>query len=118
MHAYGPLGLFSPSFLSEQVKPSFVTYWSAAVPGTSIPQNDGYLIGGYFTSKQTNPITGAMSCPRYFYAVHMAEDIQVCVSTDYDRGLAYSVDFGGMESCTVGNPLAEANWSSFGDHWN
>ena len=95
----------------------YQTYWCAAPPGTSISQNDGYLFGGYFTSKQTNPITGAMSCPRYFYAVHMAEDIQVCVSTDYDRGFAYSVDFGGMESCTVGNPLAEAKQNEFGDHW-
>ena len=89
------------------------TYWCAAAPG--VPQNEGYLFGGYFTSKQTNPITGAMSCPRYFYSLHLAEDIQVCVSTDYTRGRSYSVDFGGMESCSMGNPLAEANQNDLGE---
>jgi len=93
----------------------YAAYWCAAAPGMVIPQNEGYLFGGYFTSKHTNPVTSAMSCPRYFYSLHMAEDIQVCVSTDYARGTDYSVDFGGMESCSMGNPLAEAKPNDLGE---
>ena len=103
------------SFLSLA---KYEAYWCAALPGTPVPESDGYMFGGYYTSKVSNPITGAMTCPRFFYPLHMGEDIEVCVSTDYERGFAYAVDFGGLESCTVGNPLADskpndtnpANW--------
>ena len=69
-------------------------------------QNEGYLFGGYYTSKISNPVTNTMTCPRFFYSLHMGEDTKVCVSTDYERGSAYAVDFAGFESCLVGNPLA------------
>lgn len=91
-------------------------YWCAALSDVKLSQNDGYLFGGYYTSKASNPITGAMACPRFFYPLHLGEDIKVCVSTDYEQGFAYAVDFAGFDSCTVGNPLAspsgrsQANW--------
>ena len=84
-------------------------YWCAALPGTPIPENDGYLFGGYYTSKASNPVTGSMTCPRFYYPLHLGEDIEICVSSDYTRGFAYNVDFGGLESCTMGNPLADSN---------
>ena len=85
----------------------YEAYWCAALPGTTIPENDGYLFGGYYTSRTSNPVTGSMTCPRFFYPIHLGEDIEVCVSTDYERGFGSAVDFGGFESCTVGNPLAD-----------
>ena len=93
-------------------------YWCAALNGVPLRQNEGYLFGGFYTSKVSNPVTGAMTCPRYFYPLHLGEDTEVCVSTDYERGFAYAVDFAGFESCSVGNPLADpspndsnpANW--------
>ena len=96
----------------------YETYWCAALTGTRLHQNEGYLFGGFYTSKLSNPVTGSMACPRFFYPIHMGEDTEVCVSTDYERGYAYAVDFGGFESCTMGNPLADttpndgspANW--------
>ena len=86
---------------------NYETYWCAALPGVSIPQNEGYLFGGFYTSKTTNPVTGAMACPPFFYTLHMGEDINICVSTDYERGFAYAIEFGGLESCSMGNPLAD-----------
>ena len=47
-----------------------------------------------------------MSCPRFFSPLHIGEDIKVCVSSDYERGYAYAVPFGGFDSCIVGNPMA------------
>ncbi len=84
----------------------YEAYWCAALPGISIPQNKGSLFGGFYTSKMINPVTGAMACPRFFYPVHIGEDIKVCVSTDYEHGFAFAVEFGGLESCSMGNPLA------------
>ena len=89
-------------------KANYQTYWCAPLNGVQLHQNEGYLFGGYYTSKVSNPITGAMSCPRYFYPVHMLEDTKVCVSTDYERAFAYAVDFAGFESCSMGNPLADS----------
>ena len=81
-------------------------YWCAALPGTAVQQNSGYLFGGFYTSTESNPVTGTMSCPRFFIPLHMGEDIKVCVSSDYERGYAYAVPFGGFDSCKVGNPMA------------
>ena len=91
------------SFLSRAY---YSTYWCAALNGVQVNQNEGYLFGGYYTSKISNPITGAMSCPQFYTAVHMFEDTTLCVSSDYERASAYSVDFAGFESCSIGNPLA------------
>lgn len=94
------------SFLSRA---TYEAYWCAALPGTELPEDSGYLFGGFYTSTASNPVTGTMSCPRFFYPLHMGEDIKVCVSTDYEQGYAYSVVFGGFESCQAGNPLADTN---------
>ena len=85
---------------------SYEAYWCAALPGQELPQNSGYLFGGFYTSTESNPVTGSMSCPRFFSPLHMGEDIKVCVSSDYERGYAYAVPFGGFDSCIVGNPMA------------
>ena len=87
----------------------YEAYWCAALDGARIQQSDGYLFGGYYTSAIANPVTNTMSCPRFFYPLHMGEDTKVCVSNDYEKGSAYAVDFAGFESCSVGNPLAESS---------
>lgn len=84
----------------------YEAYWCVALNGVAVPQNEGYLFGGYYTSKDSNPVTGVMSCPQFFYPLHMGEDIEVCVSNDYERGFAHAIDFAGFYSCSVGNPLA------------
>ena len=91
------------SFVSQA---TYEAYWCAALPGTEVPENSGYLFGGVYTSSTNNPVTGAKSCPHYFYPLHMGEDIQVCVSSDYEQGAENSVPFAGFDSCLVGNPLA------------
>ena len=85
---------------------SYEAYWCAALPGQELPQNSGYLFGGFYTSTESNPVTGSMSCPRFFSPLHIGEDIKVCVSSDYERGFAYAIPFGGFDSCIVGNPMA------------
>ena len=86
----------------------YQTYWCAAIADTPINRDQGYLFGGYYSSKVSNPITNSMSCPRTFYPLHMGEDTKICVSTDYEQGVAYAVDFAGFESCSTGNPLAHS----------
>ena len=113
----GFLGLFTCCHCETVLAPfmsigHYQTYWCAATPGEQIPQSDGYLFGGYYNSKTSNPVTGSMTCPRFFYPLHMGEDIKICVSTDYEQGYAYAVDFAGFESCSVGNPLAVAGSSA------
>ena len=84
-------------------------YWCVALPGVDLPQESGFLFGGYYTTTSSNPITGSMTCPRFFYPIHMGEDIKVCVSNDYELGYANAVSFAGFESCLAGNPLADTN---------
>ena len=79
-------------------------YWCVAM-GEVSPQS-GYLFGGYYTSTTANPFTGTKTCPRYFMPLHFGEDIQICVSNDYELGSSYAVPFAGFESCISGNPLA------------
>lgn len=38
--------------------------------------------------------------------LHFGEDIQICVSNDYELGSSYAIPFAGFESCISGNPLA------------
>ena len=83
---------------------NYEAYWCAAVG--EVPQGSGYLFGGYYTSTAANPFTGTNSCPRYFMPLHFGEDMQICVSDDYELGAPYSIPFAGFESCKSGNPLA------------
>ncbi|XP_072120339.1 macrophage-expressed gene 1 protein-like [Mobula birostris] len=85
----------------------FESYWCAATPSTTVPQNSGYLFGGLYSSKSSNPVTQGHSCPTAFYPLQLFQHLQVCVSEDYEMGLRYSLRFGGFFSCEAGNPLAE-----------
>ncbi|XP_059819733.1 macrophage-expressed gene 1 protein-like [Hypanus sabinus] len=85
----------------------FESYWCAAMPGTTVPQNSGYLFGGLYSSKSSNPVTQGHSCPTAFYPLKLFQHVQVCVSEDYEMGFRYSLPFGGFFSCEAGNPLAE-----------
>ena len=84
---------------------TYHAYWCAHNPDMTVPPDSGMMFGGVYTSKQTNQITGARSCPPYYYPLHFGEDIWVCVSSDAN-GEEYNVPFGGFDSCTNGNPLA------------
>ena len=84
---------------------SYEAYWCVA-EGEHIAQNSGYLFGGFYTSTASNPVTGSMSCPRYFVPLHFGENVKVCVSNDFELGYAFSIPFAGFDSCHVGNPLA------------
>ena len=83
---------------------NYNAYWCVAI--TEVSQSSGYLFGGYYTSSTANPFTGTKSCPRYFLPLHFGEDIQICVSNDYELGSSYAVPFAGFQSCITGNPLA------------
>ena len=84
---------------------SYEASWCVATG--SVPQDSGYLFGGFYTSIASNPLTGSKSCPRYFVPLNMGEDIRVCVSDDYELAPSYAIHFGGFESCTAPNPLAD-----------
>ena len=83
---------------------NYEAFWCASLG--DVPPSSGYLFGGYYTSDQSNPFTGTMSCPQHFLPIHFGEDIQVCVSSDYELGSAAAVPFAGFQSCRNGNPLA------------
>ncbi|KAJ6652616.1 hypothetical protein lerEdw1_011268 [Lerista edwardsae] len=78
------------------------SYWCAA--RDAVPENSGFFFGGLFTAKSTNPMTNAQSCPSSYYQLKLFNELRLCVSTD-ERGRRYSVPFGGLFSCQVGNPL-------------
>ena len=86
---------------------NYKAYWCATLE--TVDQNSGYLFGGYYTSTMANPFTGTKTCPRYFIPLHFGEDINICVSNDYELGYPYSIPFAGFESCISGNPLAVTN---------
>ena len=92
----------------EYSKAYYEAYWCAAHPGAQIPKNTGYLFGGLYTAKDSNPVTNTNGCPRFFIPLNLGEDIKVCVSDDYEQAFARSVPFAGFFSCESGNPLAAA----------
>ena len=83
---------------------NYEAFWCASLG--NVPPNSGYLFGGCYTSDQSNPFTGTMSCPQYFLPIHFGEDIRICVSSDYELGYARAIPFAGFQSCHTGNPLA------------
>ena len=83
---------------------NYQAYWCVAEG--KVESNHGFMFGGIYTTKSINPVSKAMSCPNHFYAVHVGENMEVCVSTEYELGAAYAVPFGGFISCQSGNPLA------------
>ena len=84
---------------------TYTAYWCYYPPGKTVPPDSGYMFGGVYSSKHPNTVTGTSTCPPFFYPLHFGEDIKVCVSND-DRGLTYSLPFGGFHSCSYGNPLS------------
>lgn len=86
---------------------TYRAYWCVYPPGQAAPSNSGYMFGGVYTSKEQNPVTGARSCPAFFYPLHFGQDLEVCVSNDQE-GSAFSIPFGGFQSCQSGNPLASS----------
>ena len=82
----------------------YQAYWCVAEG--EVKADSGYLFGGVYTSKSINPVTRSMSCPNHFYPLHIGEDMEVCVSNEYDLAYEYSVPFAGFHSCIAGNPLA------------
>ncbi len=92
------------------------TYWCAALPGTSVPEHTGYLFGGFYTSKESNPLTQTKSCPKYYTPLRMLEDVIVCVSDSYETARDNSLSFAGFESCKAGNPLATTATTNAA-HW-
>ncbi|XP_062974784.1 macrophage-expressed gene 1 protein [Elgaria multicarinata webbii] len=97
--------LFCKWICKDVIKPSrvrFSSYWCAAQ--RPVPENPGFLFGGLFSAKSSNPMTNAQSCPSTYYQLKLFDQLKVCVSSD-ERGQKYSVPFGGFFSCEVGNPL-------------
>ena len=93
---------------------NYETYWCAQ--SESVSPESGYLFGGFYTSTTVNPLTGNKGCPQFFHSLKILDDTNVCVSTDYELGAQYAVDFGGFFSCSTGNPLAAQNRSA-PEHW-
>ncbi|KAL5969825.1 Macrophage-expressed gene 1 protein [Taenia solium] len=85
-------------------------FWCALDPSTKTDEKSepGFLFGGIYTDTTVNPITKAQSCPSYYEVQSIGRRIQVCVSTDIEMGLRYSLAFGGFYACQSGNPLYEA----------
>ena len=86
---------------------TYNAYWCVFPPKTQAPSDSGYVFGGVYTSKEQNPLTGARSCPMFFYPLHFGKDISVCVSNDIEAE-SLGIPFGGFESCQTGNPLASS----------
>ncbi|XP_074852172.1 macrophage-expressed gene 1 protein [Carettochelys insculpta] len=91
----------------------FSAYWCTA--GGQVPENSGYLFGGLFSSRSINPMTNAQSCPSGFFQLRLFDQLQLCVSRDYEVGLRYSVPFGGLFSCQSGNPLVGGHRGTLDD---
>ena len=96
--------------VNNYVTGSYQMYWCVAVKDVS-SDNSGYLFGGYYSSRSTNPLTGAKTCPNYFIPVLFGDGTYICVSDDHELGKASSIPFAGFESCSIGNPLAARNFS-------
>ena len=81
----------------------YQAYWCVA---EEVKANSGCLFDGVYSSKTNNPVTWSMFCPNHFYQLHIGEDMEVCVSNEYDLAYDYSVPFAGFHCCIAGNPLA------------
>ncbi|XP_068743892.1 macrophage-expressed gene 1 protein-like [Montipora capricornis] len=85
---------------------AYSTYWCA--PTGIVPPKTGYLFGGLYSNIFKNPLTQDHSCPERYYALQFGGTMQICVSDDYELRFQNSVTFGGLFSCSTGNPLAVA----------
>ncbi|CAC5379081.1 unnamed protein product [Mytilus coruscus] len=83
---------------------SYQSYWCSPQGGNQ--RFPGYLFGGLYTTQLPNVVTQHQSCPQYFTAIGLAEDLKICVSEDIENGFQYSIPFGGFFSCQDDNSLA------------
>ncbi|XP_060564488.1 macrophage-expressed gene 1 protein-like [Ruditapes philippinarum] len=90
--------------VTDTAHASYSAFWCAATG--QVKDNSGFLFGGLFTSKMSNPLTQSMSCPPEFYPLKLLDTLTICVSDDYELGYRYSLPFAGFYSCKAGNPLA------------
>uniref|UniRef100_A0A8C3RVS2 Macrophage-expressed gene 1 protein n=1 Tax=Chelydra serpentina TaxID=8475 RepID=A0A8C3RVS2_CHESE len=110
------LGLFCKRVCKDVFwlsKVQFSAFWCMA--RSQVPEHSGYLFGGLFSSRSTNPMTNAQSCPSGFFQLRLFDQLQLCVSRDYEMGHRYSVPFGGLFSCETGNPLAGSHQGTVDD---
>ena len=83
---------------------NYQTYWC----WTKTRTNDlGYLFGGLYSSRVNNMVTQSHNCPSKFFPMKVLNDISICVSDDYGNAQPFSMPFGGLYSCSHGNPLAD-----------
>ncbi|KAJ8401609.1 hypothetical protein AAFF_G00379260 [Aldrovandia affinis] len=81
------------------------TYWCSTT--SEVNEFSGYLFGGLYGPSLQNPLTKSHSCPPGFFPMKLLSDgLRICLSNDYEVATKFSVPFGGLFSCNVGNPLA------------
>ncbi|XP_036382745.1 macrophage-expressed gene 1 protein-like [Megalops cyprinoides] len=81
------------------------TYWCST--SGKVKEFSGYLFGGLYSPSLQNPLTKSHSCPPSFFPLRLlSEGLSICLSKDYEAATRFSVPFGGMFSCSSGNPLA------------
>ncbi|KAK6175401.1 hypothetical protein SNE40_013872 [Patella caerulea] len=91
----------------KYIRPIYATissFWCFA--DGSVPQNSGYLFGGFYTFAVANPLTEDKTCPKHYYPEMVGQDLKICLSDDYVSGAKAALPFGGFFSCNEGNPLA------------
>ena len=86
-----------------QVRAQYQSYWCASIGKFETPT--GFLFGGVYTPALMNSLTQQKACPPYFHTITIGEDIQVCVSDDYEEAGKYAVPFNGFFSCQSGNAM-------------
>ena len=101
---YEPILLYSGKKSIGAAIVFYKLFWCVAT--AKVLDQSGYLFGGMYNSIMMNPLTHSKSCPNQFYPLKFGQDTKICVSRDYELGLALSTPFGGFESCHAGNPLA------------
>ena len=66
-----------------------------------------HVFGGSFSSKKSNPVTDAFTCPDGFSSVAGPDDLTVCLAEKIQPQSTAMPRFGGMFSCDNGNIATE-----------
>ncbi|XP_065192531.1 LOW QUALITY PROTEIN: macrophage-expressed gene 1 protein-like [Sycon ciliatum] len=83
---------------------NYETYWCVKL-GPVEPKS-GYLFGGIYSASSTNLVTGHTQLSQVLLPAVYGSSMKVCVSDNYEQGIASSVPFAGFFSCHIGNPLS------------
>ena len=78
--------------------------------GAALGEEDTVLMhvyGGSYTSKKSNPVTDAFTCPEGFSAATGLDDLIVCLAEKIEPQSNTLPRFGGMFSCDYGNIATE-----------